>query len=290
MIHPHGSKTADFFVSAEDHAVLLRAQPQQGRLRYQAVPLAVTRGSQVAMGDFHGGTKADLVIGSRFVQGYSVALQRDDGTFQIRQARFPAQPYMDIELADVNGDHRDDLITSCGDIFLRQPDGSLGETPAFHLAPPAGEPKGWNFLAAGDFDHDGWTDVALLANGPDGVIVWLYRNTRDPQAPFPAQPSAKFVVPDTVVLRDGPTVADTNGDGIPDVILTTKSKPGLMILTGAAADGLSPRRTVSIKLDYTPHFDTRLGVGDFTGDGRIGLAGFGPSPTGAVGVYIFGVR
>ena len=27
--------------------------------------------------------------------------------------------YMDIQLADVNGDKREDLITSCGDIFLR---------------------------------------------------------------------------------------------------------------------------------------------------------------------------
>ena len=82
-------------------------------------------------------------------------------------------------------------------------------------------------------------------------------------------------------------MADSNGDGIPDLILGTKSKPGLAILTGSPADGLSPRRIVSVKLDYTPHFDTRLGMADFTGDGRIGLAGFGPSPTGAVGVYIW---
>jgi metallo-beta-lactamase class B len=287
MLHPGGSKAADFFVSSENQAVLLRCQPQLGRLRFKAVPLAVVRGSQVATGDFHGGGKADLVIGSRFVQGYSVACQRDDGTFRIRQTKAPAEMYMDIQLADVNGDKRDDLITSCGDIFLRQPDGSLAETPAFHLTPPSGESKGWTFLAAADFDHDGWTDVALLANGKDGVIVWLYRNTRDPHAPFPAEPSAKFVVPDAVVNRDGPTVADIDGDGIPDLILERKSKPGLAILTGAAGDGLSPRRIVSVKLDYTPHFDTRLGAADFSGDARIGLAGFGPSPTGAIGVYIW---
>ena len=38
-----------------------------------------------------------------------------------------------------------------------------------------------------------------------------------------------------------------------------------------------------MKLDYTPHFDTRFGVADFTGDGRLGLAGFGRVPTGAEG-------
>jgi len=287
MLHASGSKAADFFVSGEDHAVLLRSQPEKGRLRFKAAPLAVVRGSQAACGDFHGGTKADLVIGSRFVQGYSIACRRGDGTFQIRQTKAPTQMYMDIELADVDGDKGEDLITSCGDIFLRQPDGSLSETPAFHLSPPSTEPQGSAFLAAADFDHDGWTDVALLANGKDGVSVWLYRNSREPQAPFPLQPSAKFVVPDAVVNRDGPTVADFNGDGIPDLILGRKSKPGLTVLTGAAGDGLSPGRIMSIKLDYTPHFDTRFGVADFTGDGRIGLAGFGPSATGAVGVYIW---
>ena len=47
-------------------------------------------------------------------------------------------------------------------------------------------------MAAADFDHDGWTDVALLANGKEGTTVWLYRNTRNPQQPFAKEPSAKF--------------------------------------------------------------------------------------------------
>jgi metallo-beta-lactamase class B len=286
MVHASGNKTAHFFVSSEDRAVLLYPQPRQGPLRFKALPLAVTRGSQVAIGDFRGAGRKDLLIGSRFVAGYSLAWMQEDGAFRVREINVP-RGYMDIALADVNGDGQVDLVTSSGDIFLRRPNGSLAETPSLHLDPPAGEPKGWTFLAAADFDHDGWTDVALLANGKDGAIVWLYRNTRDPQAPFPSQPSATFVVPDAAVNRDGPTVADINGDGIPDLILSTKSKPGLAILTGAPTDGLSPRRIVSVKLDYTPHFDTRLGAADFTGDGRIGLAGFGPSPTGAVGVYIW---
>jgi len=196
--------------------------------------------------------------------------------------------YMDMQLADINGDRRDDLITACGDVFLRQPDGSLAETPAFHLAPPGGEPKGWAFMGAADFDRDGSIDVALLANGQDGTSVWLYRNTRSAHEPFPKEPSAKFIVPGVDVNRDGPTVADLNGDRDPDLILCTRgNEPGVRILTGSPADGLSPERVVSVKLDYVPHFDTRFSVADFNADGRPDLAGFGRSPTGAVGVYIW---
>jgi glyoxylase-like metal-dependent hydrolase (beta-lactamase superfamily II) len=283
---PFGSgKEAAFFVASEDHAVFLSPQ---GRLRYKAVPLPVIRGSQVAAGDFQGDGTPGLVIGARFITGYYLARQQAGGSFQVRQNKFPLQSYMDIALADVDGDKREDLITACGDIFLRHADGSLSQTPDFQLAPPPGEPKGWAFMAAADFDHDGWTDVALLANGPQGVTVWLYRNTHNPRQPFAKEPSAKFVVPGVDVNRDGPTVVDWNGDGAAGLILCKRGEPpGVCILTGSPADGLSPERVVSVRLDYVPHFDARFALADFTGDGRLGLAGFGRSPTGAMGVYIW---
>ena len=279
-------RAADLLVSGENQAVLLLAQPEP--LKFQSVSLPVLRASQVATGDFGSG-KTDLLIGSRFTGSYNIA-RREGGIFQLRPARTPIRNYMDIQLADVNGDHREDLITSGGEIFLREPDGSLAETPTFCLAPPPGDPPGWTFLAAADFDHDGWTDLAFLANGKEGVTVWLYRNTRNPLAPFPSQPSTKFVVRNCAVNRDGPTVADWNGDGIADLILTIAkpdARSGVCILTGSAADGLSPDRLVTVTLDYVPHFDARLGVADFTGDGRPCLAGFGRAPTGAMGVYIW---
>ena len=111
---------------------------------------------------------------------------------------------------------------------------------------------------------------------------------RKPAGAVSREPNAKFVVPGVDVLRDGPTVADFNGDGIADLVLCKRDKqPGACVLTGAAADGLHAQRTVAAKLDYVPHHDTRLGVADFNGDGRRDLAGFGPAATGAVGVYIW---
>ena len=187
------------------------------------MPLQVTRGSQVAAGDFCGHGKTDLLIGSRFLDGYDIAGQDKDGVFRVRtEADRPGLHGYRAGRRQRRPARRPDHLV--GDIFLRQPDGSLPDTPSFHLNTPAGELKGWVFLAAADFDHDGWTDVALLANGKEGTIVWLYRNTRNPRQPFSKEPSAKFVVPDADVNRDGPTVADWNGDGIPDLLLCKRRR------------------------------------------------------------------
>jgi len=286
LLHVNADKVADFFVSSEGQAAVLLSQDRQLHFFFHALP--VTRGTQALTGDFDGDGRTDLVIGGRFVGGCSIAHQRAANRFRLSHLKSPERLYFDIALADVNGDKREDLIASSGEILLRQADGSLADTPAFRLGPPNGEPAGWAFMAAADFDGDGWSDVALLANGNDGAVVWLYRNTRNPAEPFPKEPSAAFTVPGAAVLRDGPTVADWNGDGVPDLVLCSRgNEPAARILLGGGTDGLSRQRVPVVKLDYMPHFDTRLGVADFDGDGRADLAGFGPSPVGAVGVYIW---
>jgi hypothetical protein len=254
-------------------------------MEFRAVPLDVIRGTQVLPGDFHGAGSTDLLIGSRFVAGCCIASGREDGTFAVRQTGFPSRIYFDIALADVDGDRRDDLIASCGDVFLRRPAGSLSETPSFHLSAPPGEPEGWGFMAAADFDADGRTDIALLANGKDGALVWLYRNAGNPREPFAAGPDVVLPLPGAEVNRDGPVAADFDGDGVTDLVLAARGN-GACVLTGSRTDGLSAARTIAVKLDYAPHFDTRFGVADFDGDGKPDLAGFGSSPTGAPGAYI----
>ncbi|HUT35884.1 MAG TPA: FG-GAP-like repeat-containing protein [Planctomycetota bacterium] len=288
IVRVNDDKVADLFASSEGQAVLLLSE--DGQLKFRAIPLpGLTRASQVLTGDFNGDKRTDLLIGSRFVGSHAIAYQGEDSAFRVRQAKAPGRGYLGVQLADVNGDRRDDLIFACGDILLRQADGSFEETASIRLKPPSGsgEQAGWTFLAAADFDKDAATDVALLASGKEGVLVWLYRNTRNPQQPFAEKPSAEFVAAGADIIRDGPTVADWNGDGVPDLVLATREKPSARILLGAAADGLNPERVATVPLDYTPHFDTQLGVADFNGDGKPDLAGFGPSAVGAVGAYIW---
>jgi glyoxylase-like metal-dependent hydrolase (beta-lactamase superfamily II) len=287
ILHVGKGSKADLLAASEDHAVLLLAQSE--RLRYKAMPLEVTRASEAVADDSQGDVRPAVLIGARFVDTfYTARQQQSDGVFHVRQTSRSIPRYLGCQFADVDGDHRDDLITSNGDIFLHRPDGSFSEAAAFHLTPPPSESKDWTWVAAADFEHNGWTDIALLANGATGATVWLYRNTRNPRAPFAAEPSAKFVVAGAEVNRDGPTIADWNGDGIPDLILCKRgNEGGAIILTGSSIDGLNPKRVVAIKLDYVPYYDARFGVADFAGDGSVGLAGFGRAPTGAMGVYIW---
>ena len=279
-------RVADLLATSESQAVLLLSQ--EGQLKFRQVPLPGTvRVTQLLTADVDGDRRTDLLLGSRFVGGHTVARQTDDGAFRPVQSKAPGHIYFDMHLADVNGDKQDDLIFSSGHILLRRPDGGFADRPDVHLAPPAGEPSAWAFMAAADFDKDGWTDVVLLANVKDGAAARLYRNTRNPQAPFTEKPAAAFVARGARVLRDGPTVADWNGDGVPDLVLCAQEKGRVHILLGDKADGLHSERTASVNLDYEPHFNTRLGVADFNGDGRPDLAGFGPSAVGAIGVYVW---
>ncbi|MGD0091207.1 MAG: FG-GAP-like repeat-containing protein, partial [Planctomycetota bacterium] len=281
IVHLGNGKAADLVASSENQTFVLRAQ--EGQLKYRVVPIAGTiRATQFLTGDFSGSGRTDLLIGSRFIAGFSIALQNADGTFRLREIKSQGG-YFDVQLADVNGDKRDDVILSNGDIFLRQANGALAETPAFHLVPPQGELPGWTWMAALPLSPSrhregvgggGWTDVAFVTNVKNGATVWLYRNTHNPEAPFPREPNVKFTIPEAVVLRDGPSVGDWNGDGVPDLVLASKGKPGACILTGSPEDGLSTKRVIFVPLDYEPHYDTKLGVCDFNGDGRTDLAGF----------------
>ena len=285
IVHLGGGAAADFFVASEDHAVLLLAQKE--RLKYQPATLQVTRASEAAVSILPGG-RPGLLIGSRFVDAFYNAARQADGSFRVRQTTHSIPRYLGCQFVDIDGDKHADLVTSNGDIFLGQPDGLPSETRAFHLAPPPSESPDWTYLAAADFEHNGSADVALLANNSAGATVWLYRNTHDRRAPFPKEPSAKFNLPGAEVNRDGPTIADWNGDGADDLVLTKRgNEGGAYILSGSPADGLSPQRVESIKLDYIPYYDARFGVADFKGNGGVGLAGFGKSPTGAMGVYIW---
>jgi hypothetical protein len=96
-------------------------------------------------------------------------------------------------------------------------------------------------------------------------------------------------------MRDGPVAGDVDGDGIADLVLCPAEAVGtsanevaeLHVLRGSRPDGLKVTNSFRVKLDYAIHPDTRLGLVDLEGKGKISIAGFGPSKSAqATGVYI----
>src|SRR5262249_50104919 len=138
----------------------------------------------------------------------------------------PFQPevtgaYTDLQVLDLNGDGRDDLVTAYGHVFLGGEDGQLPREPSLRL--PV-EPKDWSSLAVGDFNADGKPDIALLSYGMNGPpVARVYYNQGDREKPFAEKPDATIPLrepPDPKrpggtppLVRDAPVVADWGGDG-----------------------------------------------------------------------------
>jgi hypothetical protein len=282
MSQINDDKIADFLVSTESAAALLVSQ--KGKLDYKVVPLpGVVRAASLATGDFNGDGVTDCLIGGRFVQGYHIGFQDKAGNFKTVPFKGVTKNYLDLQLVDVNGDGKADLVTAAGEIFLRQADGKLPDAPSLTLNNPFGA---WTFLGIGDFKGDGRPDVVLLGKGDKRSEAAVFYNTGDTKQPFPREPSVRFDLGFDNLLRDGPTVGDWNGDGIADLVVANEQGKEAVVFLGGKA-GLSAKNTSRVKLDYRIHYDTRLGVGDFAGSGHLDLAGFGHSETGAPGVYVW---
>jgi glyoxylase-like metal-dependent hydrolase (beta-lactamase superfamily II) len=277
--HLNDDKIADILVGGKSSALLLST----GKLpHFQIVPLALADAHQVRAGDLRGDGSRQILVGTRF-GGYRVARPGKGGGLDLVPMQPDVRgPYADCQFKDLNGDGRADLITSLGQVYLRQADGKLPVTPTLRL--PLPEARDWTFLAVGDFNGDGRPDVALLSYGMQRIRIAVFYNTGNKEVPFQEQPSATLDLGETgkkgqSLLRDAPVVADWNGDGIADLVIGRGQDNHVLILLGGKG-GLELRRSATLALDYRLHYETGLFVGDFNGDGAADLACFGYTSTG----------
>jgi hypothetical protein len=289
LIQANSDRIADLFVAGDRQAVLLASKNGALDYRIDGIP-DLRRGGEVAAGDFSRDGQIDLLLGQRFVHGLSMAFRRLDGTLRLARNEMKLTQYVNVHLVDVDFDGRPDLITSGGEVFLRRADGTLPQSPSQRLSVPGG--KGWTLSAVGDFNKDSTPDVVFLTQqdmaaekgrGKPALQLHVFYNSGDGGRLFANQPQT-IETGQPAFNKDGPTVADWNSDGVAD--LAVPMEDGAVIVPGSPR-GLDGANVISLKLDYQPHGETRLGVADFDGDGRPDLAGWGPSRVGAHAVYIW---
>lgn len=280
--HLTAGKVADLMVGSEASAVLLLASAN-GELAWHIAPIPGAERAASFAAD-RTLSPPQCVIGQRFATGCRLVQLMPDGSLKTSAGPRLAHTALELQLVDVNGDGKSDLVTSGGEIFLRGADGSLPPAATLSLDRPFGD---WTYLAVGDFNGDGKPDIAQIGMVGLHAMAAVFYNTGDRRAPFHATPDSQI---DLGVqfepIRDGPTVADYTGAGVDDLILGHSQRQDVMIIPGSKSAGLDRKNAIHIKLDYRLNYDTKIGVLDLDGNGHKSIAGFGNSSVGAGAVYV----
>ena len=219
-------------------------------------------------------------VGAGQAGGNVVRVFNPDGSLKVEVPAFEGNVSGGVRTAtaDVNGDGVADLIVGTGPgtvAEVRVFDGSTGQRLSTTL--PFADFQGGVFVAAADFNNDGFADIVVtpdegggprvsITSGKDGAVL------------------ANFFAIDDPNFRGGARAAagDVNGDGTPDLVISAGFGGGPRI---AVYDGKSLGGTPTKLMNDFFAFEQALrngayvAVGDLSGDGKADLV-FGGGPGG----------
>lgn len=222
----------------------------------------LNKGESMAMraADIDGDGRTDLITGSP--GSGTLYIWRQDSSGQLVLAGTPnvdptgATGVRDLEIGDLNGDHRQDIIfTSNGastvGVMYQQPDGSFSA--------PVNTPDNSNFgpgaLALGDLNGDGRTDVVISGGGNSPAFIRVrYQNADGTLGPL--IPITTYDIPSAV------RVADINNDGRADIVVSHAGWNTVGVYLQGSDGTLAP------EVKFTASADGAMLVGDINRDGK----------------------
>src|SRR5262249_11268282 len=121
-------------------------------------------------------------------------------------------------------------------------------------------------IVGGDFDGDGYLDLAVTSSASNDVTVFLGR----PDGTF--QAGVPFAVADSSTPHRGLAVADLNGDGRLDVVATQLLSSDVSVLLGNGNGTFQAPLRFPVGLG-----PVAVVTGDFSNDGRLDVASVNPT-------------
>lgn len=238
---------------------------------------AVDGAQRVTLGDLNGDGRMDLVIANYSGSFNLVSVLLNTTTpgaatpsFAGRVDFAVASLGADVAVGDVNGDGRLDLLVPGYAInkvsVLLNTTTAGATTPTFATKVDFSTGFQPNSVALADINGDGRVDMAITNYTGDSLSVFLNTTATGATTPvFAAKVDFPATDPSAVSL------ADVNGDGRPDLIVTSEGSVAIVRLNTTPLNGSTPSFEAGVNFT-TGSVPVNLGVADLNGDGRPDLA------------------
>ncbi|MFZ0640689.1 MAG: FG-GAP-like repeat-containing protein [Candidatus Acidiferrales bacterium] len=211
--------------------------------------------ASVVTGDFNGDGKLDWVVANAGDNSLDLYLGNGDGTAQLPVIiQLLGQSPVALAAADLNGDGKLDLVVAEADsqtigVLFGNGDGTF--QPEVQI-PLSASPLA---VAIADLNGDGHPDLLVGISGNDTENTYFAALLNNGSGQFGSPIYAPNPTPDELVGADEFSVADVNGDGIPDVLVTGANAEGTIVqiylgqgngtfTAGAVVDESNPVRDV----------------------------------------------
>lgn len=196
--------------------------------------------------DLNGDGIQDIAVNTLTGNRVNVLFGAGNGTFSAPVSY--AGGGWNMVLADINNDGNIDMLTPTGgglNRFLNNGSGGFGSATAYG----SGLYRG---VAVGDFNNDGWKDVAVGVNGSSNLFRVLLNNQ-----------AGGFTVGGTFAGANDQTslAADFNGDGNLDIVFAGRTIGATIVVLGNSDGTFKSPTTLGLGTFQD------VAVGDVTGDG-----------------------